>query len=350
MGRKPTKNLQLPPSMRIRRRGDRVYYYYDHGGKPRRETPLGSDYVEAVQKWAKLHVAPAPVNFTVGYAITQYLASPNFARLGSGTQDDYRFALDKLIENFAAARLEEVKPSHIQKYIDFRTRGDEKTKGSEHRALREVAILGMIYRFAMARDWTTTNPVAPIKRRKLPGRQDVYTEDDVLVAVYQHASPGLKDAIDIAYFAGQRPIDCLRMTEDSIKDLELAIKQTKRGARVRLPIAGGLETVIDRIIARKRGFEIQVDALLIDERGRPMTKAKLRSRFEAAREAAGEIAKGFQFRDLRAKSATDIREERSLDAAQALLGHSSVTMTEHYTRNRKGKLANTPTAKWKETK
>jgi hypothetical protein len=29
-----------------------VHYYYDHGGKPRREEPLGPDYGLAIQKWA----------------------------------------------------------------------------------------------------------------------------------------------------------------------------------------------------------------------------------------------------------------------------------------------------------
>jgi integrase len=39
------------------------------------------------------------------------------------------------------------------------------------------------------------------------------------------------------------------------------------------------------------------------------------------------------FRDIRAKAATDID---GLTRAQKLLGHKTRTMTEHYTRNRKG--------------
>jgi hypothetical protein len=31
-----------------------VHYYLDTGGKPRKEIPLGSNYVLAVQKWAEL--------------------------------------------------------------------------------------------------------------------------------------------------------------------------------------------------------------------------------------------------------------------------------------------------------
>ncbi len=348
MGRKPTANLQLLPRMRKRVRGKNVYFFYDHGGKPRRETPLGKDYVQAVQRWAKLNMSVPPVHFTVGYAIAQYLVSPDFDRLKPGTQADYKFALDKLADHFSEARLEEVKPSIVQKYIDYRTRGDDKNKGSEHRAQREVSILGMIYRFAMARDWTQSNPVSSVRRKKLPGRKAIYIEDSVLRAVYACSSQDLRDAIDLAYTIGQRPVDVIGIKESQVQDGMLHVQQTKTAAKVRIPIVGELSAIIARIIERKRAFKVQPLALLVDEHGKPMTKAKLRTRFESAREKAGPTAAHFQFRDLRAKAATDIREQINLEAAQGLLGHSSVTMTEHYTRNRIGKTAGAvPEAKWK---
>jgi len=40
----------VPSHMRARSKaGGKLYYYYDHGGKPRKETALGPDYVEAAQ-------------------------------------------------------------------------------------------------------------------------------------------------------------------------------------------------------------------------------------------------------------------------------------------------------------
>lgn len=335
MGRNPSVNKNLLPQMRARKRGDRVYFYYDTGGKPRKEIPLGSDYVQAVRKWSEIHKAPAPVKVTVGYVIGHYLSSQVFEKLSRGTQADYKFALDKLSEKFSDAPIDEVEPPHVQLYIDIRSRE------SRHRALREKNVLSMIYRYAIARGFAKTNPAGAIRTEKLKGRADVYIEDDVLAEVYKHASDGLKDALDIAYLVGQRPIDCLRMTESSIKEFSIDTKQTKRGAKVRVTLSGDLEKVIARIIARKRKFPIQTTALLVDESGKPMTKAKLRKRFEDARTLAGDMAKGFQFRDLRAKSASDVRDDQDLDTAQALMGHASQTMTEHYTRNRKGKQVST---------
>lgn len=73
----------------------------------------------------------------------------------------------------------------------------------------------------------------------------------------------------------------------------------------------------------------------LDTRGlkakvRANRKKALRSRFDKARKAAGV---SFQFRDIRAKSATDAED---MQYAQKLLGHKHQTMTQHYTRNRKG--------------
>jgi integrase len=336
MGRSSTINTNLPPNMRKRVRPYGTYYFFDTGGKPRKEIPLGSDYIEAVRKWAELKGTALPVAITVGHALTHYLLSHEYLKLGEGTKKDYGYAFDKLKEAFGEAPLDQVKPEFIKLYLNNRS------LESEHRAGREVSILGMLYRFALERGWTKFNPVSAVRRKKLPGRRDVYIEDDVLKLVYDQASLDLKDAIDLAYVLGQRPIDILHLTESDIKDGMIVTAQTKRGAKVRVPVEGVVKEVLDRILTRKRQFKVQPLSILVDELGKPMTKSKLRSRFEVARERAGAAAAHFQFRDLRAKAATDVREESDLDAAQSLMGHTSSTMTEHYTRNRKGKVAQGP--------
>jgi len=69
-----------------------------------------------------------------------------------------------------------------------------------------------------------------------------------------------------------------------------------------------------------------------------MTSRTLRTRFDKAREDAGIDKAHFQMRDLRAKAATD-KEESTGNIREAMdqLGHTTVVMTEHYIRNRKGK-------------
>lgn len=333
MGKKLITHVNLPPGMRMRVRRYGTYFYFDTGGKPRKEIPLGSDYVDAVRKWTELSKREAEVKLTIAYIVGKYTESVDYKKLGDGTKKDYNYALDKIKENFGDAPVDEVKPEYVRLYLDKRS------AESEHRALREVSVLGMLYRFAMERGWATFNPVGAVRRKKLPGRKDVYIEDDVLKLVYEKSPVDLRDAIDLAYVLGQRPIDILHLTESNIQDGMIQVTQTKRGAKVRIPVEGEVKVVIDRLLERKRRFKVQPLTLLIDESGGAMTKSKLRSRFEKARDDAGDAAKHFQFRDLRAKAATDLREELDLDAAQSLMGHTSSSMTEHYTRNKKGKKA-----------
>lgn len=334
MGRKRSVNLNLPDRMRARVKNGTTYYTYDLGGKPRKEKPLGTDYVLAVQEWSKIHEAQPTARMTVGWLIGKYRASPQFDEVSSGTQADYGYALDKLLVKFADAPLDEVRPSHVTLYMDLRA------KESKHRALREKAVLSMLFTWAIARDYCTVNPVAAIKTKRLPGRKNVEITDDVAESVYSKGAQDLRDAMDLAYFTGQRPGDVLSMAETDIRDGVLAFTQSKTGKAMRIAVAGDLGTLVDRMLARKRQFAVRSLALLVDMDGKPMTKAKLRKRFEDARDAAGVNGAAFQFRDLRRKASSDLRDQSGIKTAQALLGHSTEAMTEHYS----GAKARTVTA------
>jgi len=104
--------------------------------------------------------------------------------------------------------------------------------------------------------------------------------------------------------------------------------QNKTGARIGIEVTGELAAVLERINSRARRaispFIIQ------DEDGQPLSSFALRARFDKARKAAG-VA--FQFRDLRAKAATDTGD---LAHPQKWLAHKNREMTEHYVRARLG--------------
>ncbi|AHN74463.2 integrase [Pandoraea pnomenusa] len=94
--------------------------------------------------------------------------------------------------------------------------------------------------------------------------------------------------------------------------------------------------VIERIRARKRGYKVVSTALVVNEAGQALTLDTLQRRFRDARRAAGVDDASFQLRDLRAKAGTDKTDTTGdLRQAQKQLGHTSVTMTEHYVRNRR---------------
>ena len=72
----------------------------------------------------------------------------------------------------------------------------------------------------------------------------------------------------------------------------------------------------------------------------PREFGTLREQFDKARETAKASKDQFQFRDLRAKATTNIDDQADIKKAQALLGHTTATMAEHYVRPRLGRKAN----------
>jgi integrase len=52
------------------------------------------------------------------------------------------------------------------------------------------------------------------------------------------ASQPLKDALDLAYFTGQRAADVIAMSEAVIQDKTLLVQQGKTKAKLRISITG----------------------------------------------------------------------------------------------------------------
>lgn len=339
MGRKPTKNKNLPQGMRARHRPSGTHYYLDMGSKPRKEVPLGKDYVLAVQKWAELTSATQPVGnlVTFRYAAERYMRDVVPTK-GLATQKDNLRELNQLYKFFddPPVSLEDIDPVHVRQYLDFRV-------SAKVRANREKALFSHIWNYSRERGLTNReNPCRGVKGFKELGR-DVYIDDDILALVYSVAEEPLKDALDLAYLTGQRPADVLKLSRSDIKDGALLVKQNKGKMKVRIKIEDELLKVIQRISARK----VMSLKLLNNKDGYPLTAPMLRGAFDRARAAAIAIhpelevkIKEFQFRDLRAKAGTDTEENDGMNAAQAQLGHTTSNMTSHYVRHRKGKLVN----------
>lgn len=364
MGRSPSRNKNLPTGMRARHRGLVTYYYFDTGAKPRKEIALGSNYILAVQEWARLSAE----NVAAGAIVTFRAVAETYVRevlptKAEATRDLNKRELANLYKFFDDRNepMESIQPTMIHQYLAWRVKWtvEAKRKQSTERvaagkpplkisgkegqvpANREKALFSHIWNFARQSGLTKlANPCAGIPNFTESGR-DVYVEDDILAIVIEHAEAPLRDAIELAYLTGQRPADVLKTSRADIKDGALLVKQNKTGKKVRFVIEGALDALIERAKARK----VTSLRLISTEEGTPMTKYELRGAFDRARDAAvlahphreAEIRE-FQFRDLRAKAGTDTEELSGMAAAQDQLGHSTSTMTAHYVRHRRGKL------------
>lgn len=337
MGRKPTKNANLPPHMRRRvQKSGNAFYYLDTGAVPRKEIPLGSDYVLALQKYAVLNRADKVAPGTFGDAIARYLRD-ELPKLSKNTRKTHSSDVKHLKKSFSDAPLDQLRPMHIRKFLD-------KHKDKPTTANRCKRLFSTIWNHA--RGWGYTdleNPCTGIQGFALPKRT-VYVTDAVFEAVHECASDALKDALDLAYLTGQRPADTLKMNGSDIANGFLLIDQGKTQKKLRISVTGELATLLGKIVVRKAQHKIEHDQLLMNRDGKPFTQPALRNHFDKARIKAEkqypdlvDAIKAFWFYDLRAKAADDTSEARGEQAASDLLGHDSIRTTQrHYLR--KGKI------------
>lgn len=222
------------------------------------------------------------------------------------------------------APLDQIRPEHIKAYFEWR-------KSAPVAANREIALFNHIWTWCGPANWNYTNQPSPAKgierNKEIP--REIYLEDYLYDILYEFADQTMRDAMDIAYFIGQRPADILKIQVHHIRDDILSIKQNKTNARLRFHISGSLKTIIDRCLTHAKTH------LLINSRGSALTVNTMEKRFIKIRQAAIEKypeleqeLKECQFRDLRAKSGTDVYlSADSVEAAQRQLGHSDGKIT-----------------------
>ena len=300
----------------------RQQYYHVTSATPRKWTPLGNNRARALLEWARIEGTEPDVSIRTFEVIAQRYEREVMPTKAPRTQRDNLIELDKLRAVFGRMLIEAIKPHHVRGYLDKRGHT------AKARANREKALLSHV--FNKAREWGYTdapNPCRGVKGFTEAGR-DRYVTDAEFLAVHAMADPTLQDAMDIALLTGQRPADVLKIMMADIRDGAVFVAQNKTGAKRAIEIVGELADVLARIKARKR--ERQSAYLIQDDNGRPLTMLAMRGRFDKARKAAG-VA--FQFRDIRAKTASDTGD---LGHSQRLLGHKNRDMTEHYVRERIG--------------
>lgn len=320
MGRRRTSHHDLPPRMH-RKHGA---YYYVTTDLPRRWINLGKDRTAALVEWARLQGEKAPSETgTLSAAWSRY-ARDVLPGKAESTQRDNRREAEKLIAVFGSMQLDDITPQHVRQYLDLRG------QTAKIRATREKALLSHVFNQARAWGYTSApNPCAGITG--WTAKRNRYITDEEFQQLHAFASAPLRDALDLALLTGQRPADVLKLDRTMLRDGALWVRQGKTGKRLRILIEGELKAVIDRCMERSRAHPVASLYLLNNERGQRYTASMLRLDFEEARTAAG--LPDVQFRDLRAKAATD---SDSLEHAQRLLGHQGRAMTEHYVKDRAG--------------
>ena len=286
---------------------------------------LGANRAAANEQWARLEGGGSADQFP--HIVSRYHQT-TFEGHSLQTKRHYASALDKLMGAFKDFTLEQIEPKHVKEYMRRRTK-----KGA---AIFEKRVLSTLFNWARGEGLTkAANPCRDIKFSKAEkrgfeplGRRQRYVTNAEFDEVHARGDDILKDAMDLALLTGQRPSDLLKARRQDIIDGVLWVDQQKTGTRVGIRVEGALAVILERIQKRERA--VQSLYLIADRRGQRVTYDALHVRF---RKAVGDG--GWQFRDIRAKAASDSPD---LKRAQQLLGHANEQTTASVYRRMKGNV------------
>lgn len=316
MGRKRKHDKHLPP--RVYQRG-KSYYFVDHGGKWHN---IGKTVAAAYQKRAEM-LAEQPIG-TMGDLCDRYLIEvvPGKA---ARTQRDNRYEMQFLRAALKDMLPGEFRPKHGYAYYH------ERRKKSLKRANAELALLSHIFTKAIEWGVVDDNPCRHIrKERPKPRRR--YVSEAEYAAAYKAMPVMVQCAMDLAVLTGLRPGDLLGLTRENLTDDGIEIATSKTGKALLIEWSPALRTAVKR--AQKLPPQVR-QPLICNKQGKAYTVDGLNTIFyramgKALEDPENPLTERFQFRDLRAKSASDDTAE----AASKRLGHASPAITEKVYRRK----------------
>jgi integrase len=311
LGRKRTQNFDLPPHMTVKA----GRYYYVYSGKPRVWVPLGTDKAKALRLWAE-HEAGPQVGLSVGDLVQRYI---DRSEITDGTRKQYQSYQKALAAAFPIPA-NQLSPQHVALWRDLPNQLRRKTYVSGCLAvLRAASLLGEEQGLCVA---------LRTRGARLTARTR-YLEDSEYIAIREKAPEWLQIAMDLGYATASRPSDILSLKWSMVGE-SLEVRQKKTSQRISFSMTPELHGILHS--ARKR--PLLGLTVIANTRGKPVTKDMLGIAWRAACKAAGVVA---QFRDIRAKSATDAK--RGGQNYQALLGHANPAMSERYIKRRETVMA-----------
>ena len=157
------------------------------------------------------------------------------------------------------------------------------------------------------------------------------TEDEYQAA-YRVMPEMAQCAMDLAVLTGLRPADVLRLERSNLVDDGIQIDTRKTGKSLLIEWSTELRRVVKRALQQKPQVR---QSIICNKQGKPYTVDGFSSNwYRAIRKAIGNpenpLTEPFQFRDLRAKSASD----DTVEAASQRLGHTDPGLTDRVYRRK----------------
>lgn len=316
MGRRRKSNSHLPERV-YQHHG--AYFYVDRSGKWHR---LGKSLADAYRVLADF--VDGGACGTIGDLLDRYLVEV-IPTKAPRTQRDNSYEMKPVRAVFGKMDPRQFKARHGYAYFN------ERKKTSLKRAGAELALLSHVFTKAVEWGIVDENPCKHIRKER-PKPRCRYVTGTEYAAAYSKMPPMLQCAMDLAVLTGLRPGDLLSLERGNVTDDGILIRTAKTGKGLLIEWSEELHGVVDRALRLPPRFR---QAIICNRQGGAYTvdgfasvwRRKIR---KAIADPENALEVPFQFRDLRAKSASD----DSPAAATARLGHSNAAITERVYRRR----------------
>ncbi|HBY2053418.1 TPA: integrase, partial [Klebsiella pneumoniae] len=220
MGRKRAPgNEWMPKGVFFRPSG----YYWKPGGTTENLAPANASKAEVWLAYEKV-VEGRKKLLTFQQLWKKFLNSADYADLAPRTQKDYLAHEKYLLAVFGDAEAKAIKPEHVRRYMDARGKRSRVQANHEHSSMSRV------YRWGYQRGYVPGNPCVGVDKFPKPQR-DRYITDEEYIAIFTHATPAVKAAMEIAYLCAARVSDVLKMNWNQILDKGIFIQQGKTGIK-----------------------------------------------------------------------------------------------------------------------
>lgn len=293
MGRKRKRGKGLPERVYV----SRGWYFYAHKTEGWKKLAREGDISGMYRQLAQVQAGDAAG--TMGALFKKYRAEilPTKA---PKTQKLQEKELARLEAVFGRMDPDAIEPSMVVQYLNER--------GAPVAANREVALLSHIFTKGIRWQLAGKNPClrSLVERNEEHPRRHQIADVDLMRA-WLIARPWMRALMALAYVGGQRKMDVAKFRETDFGPKGLFVKQGKTGTELMLAWTPGLRAA-KAYALKVRGEKVKPIQkwLVCNPSGQPYSARTMRrewTRIMRLLEQQGGAR--FQFRDIRAKSATD---------------------------------------------
>lgn len=238
--------------------GTMRHYYYAWKGKgaPLLEGEYGSkefiaSYLEAVKAQ---RVSPYDKS-KLGHIIRKYEASQKFANLAARTREDYKRLLTQIDKDFSKFPLNAAaNPNTLGVIYNWHAK---LAKKSARQADYHLAVLSILFEFAMKQGLATHNPCLSIEKVYKGNRKNITWQYEDEAAFLRAAPKHLHLPFMLGLYTAQRQGDLLSLTWAAYDGEYIRLKQGKTKQRVAIKVLSILKPYLDDAKKRnKRGLYI----------------------------------------------------------------------------------------------